>query len=136
MVRAFTLLESLVVLGITSFVILLFSGGLAGTVHLIKGELFVLEFERAYQRAQADAGLMGQAEVLAVKNQVLICENEKIDLPKEVRCQDFRVVFNGAGENSTLQKLVLTLPYEKQTVIYQMEMGSGKYRKVVEDCGK
>lgn len=44
-IRAFTLFESLLTLTLTCFVVLMFSATLQKTVHIIRGELFVLQFE-------------------------------------------------------------------------------------------
>ena len=130
-IRAFTLLESLLVLGITAFLTLLFSAHLIQTVHLVKGELLLLQFENIYKDTQEDAALLGQTEILKSKATKLVCEHQEIIIPKEVEITDFSVKFNEKGENSSLQKLKIFLPYEKKTVIYQLEMGSGKFKKKI-----
>ncbi|WP_213536859.1 competence type IV pilus minor pilin ComGD [Lactococcus nasutitermitis] len=130
-IRAFTLVESLLVLGITSFVIIVFSSSLLQTIHIVRGELFVLRFENLYQNAQEDAGLLGENETILAKNKSLFCENEKIEVPDEVQFNDFNITFNEKGENSSLKKIQLNLPYENKKIIYQLEMGSGKYKKSI-----
>jgi len=81
MTRAFTLLESLLVLLIISFITTLFSLEIIQTVHLFKGELFVLQFENFYKRSQEDAALLQKSESLVAKNQELICEDRSITIP-------------------------------------------------------
>jgi competence protein ComGD len=131
MIKAFTLLESLLVLLIISFIAISFSLELRQTVHLFKGELFILQFEDFYKRSQEDAALLQKSENLVAKNQVLSCEDKKITIPKEVEVTDFLVKFDVKGENSSLQKLTIYLPYEKKFINYQLEIGSGKFKKKV-----
>lgn len=131
MIRAFTLLESLLVLLIVSFITLFFSAELTQTVHLFKAELFVLQFENLYKISQENAALQSSPENLGSKNGKLIYENKEIDIPKEVEMVEFLIKFDEKGENSSLQKIKVYLPYEKKTILYQMEMGSGKYKKKI-----
>lgn len=131
MIRAFTLLESLLVLLIVSFITLFFSAELTQTVHLFKGELFVLQFENLYKISQENAALQSSSKNLESKNGKLIYENKEIDIPKEVEMAEFLIKFDEKGENSSLQKIKVYLPYEKKTILYQMEMGSGKYKKKI-----
>ncbi|MGF7407117.1 competence type IV pilus minor pilin ComGD [Lactococcus lactis] len=131
MTRAFTLLESLLVLLIISFITTLFSLEIIQTVHLFKGELFVLQFDNFYKRSQEDAALLQKSESLVAKNKELICEDRSITIPKEVELKDFIVKFDDKGENSSLQKLTISLPYEKKLITYQLEIGSGKFKKKI-----
>ncbi|RZI49277.1 competence type IV pilus minor pilin ComGD [Lactococcus kimchii] len=128
---AFTLLESLLVLSLISFLTLVFSAQLIQTLHLVKGELFVLKFEELYKRTQEDAALEASVEYLGAKNGNLLAGQEKVTLPKEVKITDFTVKFDAKGENSSLQKIKIYLPYESKAITYQMEMGSGKYKKQI-----
>ncbi|MCT1186320.1 competence protein, partial [Lactococcus lactis] len=45
--------------------------------------------------------------------------------------KDFTVKFDDKGENSSLQKLTIFLPYEKKFITYQLEIGSGKFKKKI-----
>lgn len=98
-------------------------------MHLFKGELFVLQFENLYKISQENAALQSSSENLESKNGKLIYENKEIDIPKEVEMAEFLIKFDEKGENSSLQKIKVYLPYEKKTILYQMEMGSGKYKR-------
>ncbi|MCA2390415.1 MULTISPECIES: competence type IV pilus minor pilin ComGD [Lactococcus] len=131
MTKAFTLLESLLVLLIISFITTLFSLEIIQTVRLFKGELFVLQFEDFYKRSQEDAALLQKSESLVVKNHELNCEDRRITIPKEVEVKEFTVKFDDKGENSSLQKLTISLPYEKKLITYQLEIGSGKFKKKI-----
>ncbi|KZK37470.1 Late competence protein ComGD [Lactococcus cremoris] len=52
-------------------------------------------------------------------------------MPQEVDCGTFLITFDEKGENSSLQKVSFYLPEEKKTIIYQLELGSGKFKKEV-----
>lgn len=130
-IRAFTLLESLLVLSLTSFLMLLFSMNLTKTVHVVKGELFVLQFENLYKEVQGDAILLEQNKALTVKNGQLLYENQVITVPIEVEMNDFTFTFDKKGGNSSLQKFQIFMPYEKKTISYQLEIGSGKFKKKI-----
>lgn len=130
-IRAFTLFETLLVLSVTSFLTLIFSSALTQTVHLVRGELFVLQFENDFKNTQEDAAFLEKSELLSFQNSVLKVEDETVKLPKEVQMTDFSIQFDAKGENSSLKKIRIFLPYAAKTVTYQLEMGSGKYKKTI-----
>ncbi|QDK70051.1 competence type IV pilus minor pilin ComGD [Lactococcus protaetiae] len=130
-IRAFTLAESLLVLTVISFLTLIFSSVLTKTVHLVRGELFVLQFENLYKNTQEDAALLSTREDFGVSQSFLTYENHRLKIPDEVRISDFSIQFDEQGENSSLKKIKILLPDEQKTVSYQLEMGSGKFKKTV-----
>ena len=130
-IRAFTLLESLLVLFIVSFVLLLFTGSVKQSLHIVRGELFVLEFERLYIDTQHTAGLKGQRQSLQLVDKELRGDGRKIVLPVEVQMDEFSLVFDEKAGNSSLKKLKIYLPYQEKTISYQLELGSGKYKKTI-----
>lgn len=130
-IRGFTLLETLIVLSVTVLITLTFSINLESTLDRIKGELFILRFEHFYKITQEDAALFAEKESISVKNKRLYWEKECIDLPQEVDCSTFLITFDEKGENSSLQKVSFYLPEEKKTIIYQLELGSGKFKKEI-----
>ncbi|MDR0198984.1 MAG: type II secretion system GspH family protein [Streptococcaceae bacterium] len=119
-IRAFTLLESLLVLAISSFLLLLFAGGGMTVVHTVRSILFLAQFENDYKSAQIQAESTHQMKAFTLPKET-----------DEVRFSGTTITFDAQGNNSSLKKLVFTLPYVHQTVSYQLEMGSGKYRKTV-----
>ncbi|WP_374284818.1 competence type IV pilus minor pilin ComGD [Lactococcus sp.] len=130
-VRAFTLIEALLVLMITSFILLYFSSELTKTVKFVQNQLFILTFENAYKDTQADAGLLGIRTSFSSKNKILMRRSQKIDVPNEILIDDFNIIFNEKGENSSLSKIKIRIPSENKTITYQLEMGSGKYKKTI-----
>ena len=129
-IRAFTLLESLIVLSLTVFLLQVFAGTFSKTLHIVRGQLFLLSFEETFRATQREAILRQQEQKFAFKGgqfQAAV----KLDLPKEVEVQDFKISFDEKGGNSSLQRLRVRLPYENKEVHYQLEIGSGKFKKKV-----
>jgi len=131
-IKAFTLLESLLVLSITSFLVLLFTGVTTKAVKVVRGELFVASFEQHYKDAQFLAGATGQPETIAAEGKNLTYGGQKMTIPEEVSLSTFSISFDKNGNNSSLKKIVLRLPEEGKTISYQLEMGSGKYQKTIQ----
>ena len=108
--RAFTLLESLLTLSVTCFLILVVSVAFQKTVHVARGELFVLEFETILKDQQAQAITTARSRRLASVNGI--------------------VKLNGTIQSLKEAKIVITLPYESGAKIsYQLQIGSGQYKK-------
>jgi len=130
-IRAFTLIESLLTLFVVSGVLLLFSSNFTKIIHIAKGELFVLQFEQIYKDTQYDAGLENQSKILSVNDGQIFYKNKNISIPDEVKFDDFSIKFDSKAGNSSLQKIKIYLPYEEKTITYQLELGSGKYKKKI-----
>ena len=129
--RAFTVLEGLLVLFISSFILFLFTSNMKKTIQLVRGELFVLQFERLYKDTQHRAGLKNQSETLISQNGKISSKEEVIELPREAEINDFSITFDDKAGNSSLQKIIIYLPYQRKTISYQLEIGSGKYNKTI-----
>ncbi|MFK4966007.1 competence type IV pilus minor pilin ComGD [Lactococcus garvieae] len=128
-IKALTLLESLLVLFICSFVIFLFSGSVKQSVRIARAEIFILQFERLYKDTQRMAGLKGQQQTLGASDGALYSQEEMVKVPEEAEINDFSITFDQKSGNSSLQKITIFLPYQKKTISYQLEIGSGKYKK-------
>jgi competence protein ComGD len=98
---------------------------------LVKGELFLLEFENLYKDTQEDAALLGQNEILIGTNKKVMAEGQELLVPQEIEVKNFSVKFNEKGENSSLDKIKFSLPYEHKEIVYQLELGSGKFKKKI-----
>lgn len=130
-IKAFTLLESLLVLFISTFVLLIFSSSIKQSLRTVRAEIFVLQFERLYKDTQYIAGLKGESQTLTSTQGRLYSQEERLLVPKEVEINDFSVTFDKNAGNSSLQKITLHLPYQKKTISYQLGIGSGKYKKTI-----
>lgn len=131
-IRSFTLLETLLVLGISSFIIVLFSFSMGKTVKIVKGELFVSQFENIYKNSQFRASAFREETILSAQGQQLKSGRDVIEVPEEAEISDFSIKFDKYGNNSSLKKIMIYLPDESKTVIYQLEIGSGKYKKTIQ----
>lgn len=130
-IKALTLLESLLVLFLCSSVLFLFSGSVKQSVRIARAEIFILQFERLYKDTQRMAGLKGQQQTLSASNGTLYSKEEVLKVPEEVEINDFSITFDQKSGNSSLQKITIFLPYQKKTISYQLEIGSGKYKKKI-----
>ncbi|MDR0298651.1 MAG: type II secretion system GspH family protein [Streptococcaceae bacterium] len=125
----FTLLETLLVLSITLFLVTMFSFTMTKSVHIVRGELFVAEFEEQYKNTQLRASAFRKELEFSASGNKLIAGGQVIKIPEEVKVDNFKIKFDKYGNNSSLAKLRLHLPCETKTISYQLEMGSGKYKK-------
>lgn len=131
-ISAFTLLETLLTLSVTCFLILIVSITFQKTVHIARGELFVLEFEMILKDQQAQAITNAESKSLSAINGTVKLNGVKLQVPKETQFSDFDITFKSNGNIQSLKeaKIVITLPYENETKIsYQLQIGSGQYQK-------
>ena len=131
-IRAFTLFESLLTLTLTCFVVLMFSATLQKTVHIIRGELFVLQFEMILKNQQAQAVTNAEPRSLSSFKGVVKVNGVRQPVPKETTFLDFEVTFKENGNIQSIKdaKIVISLPYESEKQItYQLQLGSGQYKK-------
>ena len=131
-IRAFTLLESLLTLSVTCFVILIFSVTFQKTAHVIRGELFILEFEMMLKNQQAQAVTSAAPRSLSAVNGTVKINGANQPVPEETQFSDFDITFNKNGNLQSIKqaKIVIALPYEGgRQVTYQLQLGSGQYKK-------
>lgn len=131
-IKAFTLLESLLTLAIACGLVVLFSASFQKTVHVIRGELFVLQFERLLKNQQAQAITNAEVRSLSAVNGSVFVNGSAIHVPKETQFSDFEVKFKASGNIQSIKaaKIVISLPYEgAKCVTYQLQLGSGQYQK-------
>lgn len=127
-VLAFTLLESLVTLGISCFIILMLSGSLNGVFQNVEEKLFFLSFENLYCDTQKLASLNQRNLTLTISQDGVSNDFSNIKLPSSVKVdKTYQVNFDKAGGNSSLAKLTFQTPDKE--INYQLYLGSGKYKK-------
>ncbi len=127
-IKGFTLLESLVVLAITAFLLLGLSGGVKQTFASVEEQLFFLSFEHLYRDTQKLSALSKQEMTLTLDNEKISNGIETLDLPENIKLgKDMTLHFDQTGGNSSLAKLNFQTP--KKTVEYQLYIGSGQYKK-------
>ena len=117
-IKAFTLLESLLVLFVVSFLLLGLSGSVRAGFNQVQEQLFFLEFERLYQETQR----------LKISGRQISNGYQELDFPQTLQEHEQQVIlFDRAGGNSSLSKI--TFQTEDRTVVYQLYMGNGKFKK-------
>jgi competence protein ComGD len=130
--EAFTMFEAMLTLAITVMVIGIFSLTFQKAVHVVRGELFVLEFENILKNQQVQAVTTSEAKSLSASNGVVTVNGEVLQTPEETSFSDFSITFNPNGNLQSISdaKIVITLPWEAdKQITYQLQLGSGQYKK-------
>ena len=129
-VRAFTLLESLLTLAITSFLVLLVSGGISSVYQQVQEQLFFASFESLYRHSQKLSNAQQAQETLSITSTAVKTSKDTLPLPETVSvAKGYTVDFSSSGGNSSLQKIQFRC--QGKTVTYQLYIGSGRYKKSI-----
>ena len=127
-IRAFTLLESLVTLAVVAFLTLSLSG--SGIFQQVETNLFYLRFEYLYRDSQRLAAAEGSNVELQLAKDKISNGKSSLVIPKNIHLDKGQtLVFDAKGGNSSLTKIRFSS--DKEVVTYQLNMGSGKYKKTV-----
>lgn len=131
-IRAFTLLESLVTLAVVAFLTLSLSGSVTGILQQVETNLFYLRFEYLYRDSQRLAAAAGSNVELQLTKDKISNGKSSLVIPKNIHLDKGKgqtLVFDAKGGNSSLTKIRFSS--DKEVVTYQLNMGSGKYKKMV-----
>lgn len=131
-IRAFTLLESLVTLAVVAFLTLSLSGSVTGILQQVETNLFYLRFEYLYRDSQRLAAAAGSNVELQLTKDKISNGKSSLVIPKNIHLDKGKgqtLVFDAKGGNSSLTKIRFSS--DKEVVTYQLNMGSGKYKKTV-----
>lgn len=129
-IKAFTLLESLLVLFLMTLLTLSLSGAIRGTFQRVEESLFFMGFEQLYQDSQS-LSISQQVPVrLYYQSGKITNGYQSLVVPDRLdMVTDLDLVFSARGGNSSLTKLVFQT--EAEQVTYQLYIGSGRYKKTV-----
>lgn len=131
-VRAFTLLESLLTLALTSFLILALSGGVSQSFQKVEEGLFFLSFEHLYRDTQRLSASNQETSHLLIEGQSVSASGARLQIPKTIQpSRTYQIQFDRDGGNSSLAKI--RFQTADQEVHYQLYLGSGRYKKTVHD---
>lgn len=126
--RAFTLLESLLVLFLVSLLALSLSGAVSKTFAKVEEALFFMGVEQLYLDSQKISSSQQLPVQLKLTGQDISNGYQTLKLPKTVQFQGEKTIeFSAAGGNSSLSKLVFRT--QTESITYQLYIGSGKYKK-------
>lgn len=127
-IKAFTLLESLLVLSLVSLLALTLSGSVTSTFRAIEERLFFLNFEQVYLDSQKLSSSQQAPIVLSLSDRQVSNGYQTVQLPASLELiQDQKITFSAEGGNSSLAKIGFKT--QDETVTYQLYIGSGKYKK-------
>ena len=130
-IRAFTMLESLLVLGIVSLLALGLSSSVQSTFATVEEQIFFMEFEELYRETQKRS-LASQQKINLMLEETSI-ENgyQKLAIPKGIQLQSNQsITFDKAGGNSSLASVRFRT--RKEVVRYQLYLGNGKIKRIQE----
>ena len=130
-IRAFTMLESLLVLGIVSLLALGLSSSVQSTFAAVEEQIFFMEFEELYRETQRRS-LASQQKINLMLEETNI-ENgyQKLAIPKGIQLQSNQsITFDRAGGNSSLASVRFRT--RKEVVRYQLYLGNGKIKRIQE----
>ncbi|MTB63858.1 competence protein [Streptococcus sp. zg-86] len=126
--KAYTLVESLVVLFVVSFLTILLSSSVHQIVDATKEQLFFLEFEHLYKSSQKLSVVSQQAVTLELTTHQISNGYETVLVPSSIELdKERRILFDRNGGNSSLEKIEFSVG--NKTIRYQLYLGSGNYKK-------
>ena len=127
-IKAFTVLESLLVLMISSFILLALSNSVQATFEQIQAKIFFLEFEHFYQESQKLSVSSQRKLVLEISSQEISNGYARLPIPKGIQApESTQIYFDKAGGNSSLSKVQFQT--KEGLVTYQLYIGNGKFKK-------
>lgn len=126
-IKAFTLIESLLTLGITCFMLAALSGGVSTLYRDIQENLFLIQFENFYRDTQHLSVISKKEIALTIDEDVIRNKDSQLRIPKGIRVTPQFIYFNTLGGNSSLGKIYFKL--RDKTVYYQLYLGNGNFKK-------
>ena len=130
-IRAFTMLESLLVLGIVSLLALGLSSSVQSTFAAVEEQIFFMEFEELYRETQKRSVAGQQKTSLNIDGQMISNGSQKLTVPKGIQAPSGQsILFDRAGGNSSLAKVEFRT--SKGAIRYQLYLGNGKIKRIQE----
>lgn len=130
-IRAFTMLESLLVLGIASMLALGLSSSVQSTFAAVEEQIFFMEFEELYRETQKRSLASQQKMNLVLEERSISNGYQKLAIPKGIQLQSTQsITFDKAGGNSSLSNV--RFQTRKEVVRYQLYLGNGKIKRIQE----
>ena len=130
-IRAFTMLESLLVLGIASMLALGLSSSVQSTFAAVEEQIFFMEFEELYRETQKRSLASQQKINLIMEERSIGNGYQKLGIPKGIHLQSNQsITFDKAGGNSSLSNV--RFQTRKEVVRYQLYLGNGKIKRIQE----
>ena len=130
-IKAFTMLESLLVLGLVSIIALALSGSVQSSFAAVEEQIFFMEFEELYRETQKRSLASQQKTSLNLDGQTISNGSQKLTVPKGIQAPSGQTIhFDRAGGNSSLAKVEFQT--SKGAIRYQLYLGNGKIKRIKE----
>ena len=130
-IKAFTMLESLLVLGIVSLLVVGLSSSVQSTFETVEEQIFFMEFEELYRETQKRSLASQQKINLMLEERSIGNGYHKLTIPKGIQLQSNQSIsFDKAGGNSSLASV--RFQTRKEVVRYQLYLGNGKIKRIQE----
>ncbi|HGI5969640.1 TPA: competence type IV pilus minor pilin ComGD [Streptococcus pneumoniae] len=131
MIKAFTMLESLLVLGLVSILALGLSGSVQSTFAAVEEQIFFMEFEELCRETQKRSVASQQKTSLNLDGQMISNGSQKLPVPKGIQAPSGQsITFDRVGGNSSLTKVEFQT--SKGAIRYQLYLGNGKIKRIKE----
>ena len=130
-IKAFTMLESILVLGLVSMIALALSGSVQSSFAAVEEQIFFMEFEELYRETQKRSAASQQKTSLSLDGQTISNGSQKLTVPKGIQAPSGQTItFDRAGGNSSLAKVEFQT--SKGAIRYQLYLGNGKIKRIKE----
>lgn len=127
-VKAFTLLETLLVMATMAFLVLSLSGSVKQIFQRVEETLFFLSFEQFYRDTQKWSAYHHQPQTLVLSANTVSNGRRELVIPETVTLtKSYQLLIDKTGGNSSLGKIQFDT--DQKTVSYQLYIGSGNYKK-------
>lgn len=131
MIKAFTMLESLLVLGLVSMIALALSGSVQSSFAAVEEKIFFMEFEELYRETQKRSMSSQQRLNLTMHGQNISNGYQKLTVPQGIQAPSGQTIsFDRTGGNSSLAKVEFQT--RQEIVRYQLYLGNGKIKRIKE----
>lgn len=132
-IKGFTLLESLLTLGITLFLLMLLWMGVGEVYQSFEKTLFYLRFEHFYTESQTLAWARQESAQLYFQERCITGPEGKLQLPQGVELvSHFQLDLNAKGNHTGLSRIVFRDLGSGKTVHYQARIGNGILQRTEE----
>ena len=130
-IKAFTMLESLLVLGIVSLLVVGLSSSVQSNFETVEEQIFFMEFEALYRETQKRSLASQQKINLMLEERSIGNGYHKLTIPKGIQLQSNQSIsFDKSGGNSSLASV--RFQTRKEVVRYQLYLGNGKIKRIQE----
>ena len=130
-IKAFTMLESLLVLGMVSLLALGLSSSVQSTFEAVEEQVFFMEFEELYRETQKRSLASQKKLNLILEENSVRNDYQRLMLPKGILLESNQsITFDKSGGNSSLASVRFRT--KKEVVRYQLYLGNGKIKRIQE----